>query len=194
MEGALRAIRYAREQGVPFLGTCGGFQHALIEYARNVLGLRTADHAESNPYAELPLMVPLTCALVESSGTIILRPGSRSDAIYGRAETVELYHCSFGLNPHYQEQLVAGGLLIAGVDHEGETRMAELPDHPFFVVTLFQPERSSRTGTAHPLIVAYIEAAAAYARQRDQERQGESAPPQKPYPYDHSAVVPAGHE
>ena len=64
MEGALSAIRFARESGRPFLGMCGGFQHALIEYARNALGLAGADHAETNPTVELALVTPLTCSLV----------------------------------------------------------------------------------------------------------------------------------
>src|SRR5215470_13041788 len=65
MEGALRAIRFARERGVPFLGSCGGSQHAIIEHARNVLGLAGADHAETNPSALVPLIAPLSCSLVE---------------------------------------------------------------------------------------------------------------------------------
>src|SRR5260370_3832471 len=69
MEGALRAIRFAREHAVPFLGTCGGSQHALIEYARHVLGLTETDHAESNPEAELPLITPLSCSPLESIRT-----------------------------------------------------------------------------------------------------------------------------
>src|SRR5215216_3162865 len=77
MDGALRGIRFARESGRPFLGTCGGFQHALIEYARNVLGVSEADHAESNPDATLPLITPLACALRDATGTISLFEGTR---------------------------------------------------------------------------------------------------------------------
>jgi CTP synthase (UTP-ammonia lyase) len=161
MEGALRGIRFAREQGRPFLGTCGGFQHALIEYARNVLGLRDADHAESNPDAALPLMVALECALVEATGTIVLEAGSRAAALYGQPEVVEAYHCRFGLNPRYEPLLAGGGMRIAGRDTSGEVRIVELAAHPFFVATLFQPERSAFQGRAHPLIVAYVAAALA---------------------------------
>src|SRR5262249_4000297 len=99
MEGALSAIRFARERGIPFLGTCGGSQHAIIEHARNVLGLAGADHAETNPSALVPLIAPLSCSLVEVQDTIYLKPGSRIAAIYGRTEIVEGYHCSYGLNP-----------------------------------------------------------------------------------------------
>src|SRR5437667_8803065 len=102
MEGALRAIGFARRNRRPFLGTCGGFQHAIIEYARNVLGLAQADHTESNPAASLPLISRLSCSLVEQQGKISLREGSRIRHIYGRPEVLEMYHCNFGLNPSYE--------------------------------------------------------------------------------------------
>lgn len=157
MDGALSAIRFAREQGIPFLGTCGGCQHAIIEYARNVLGLVEADHAETNPSAVLPLIAPLACSLVEVQDTIHLKAGSRIAIIYGRAEIVEAYHCSYGLNPHYQSLLEQGGVRVTGVDVSGEARVIEIAQHPFFVGTLFQPERSAFTGVAHPLIMAYLQ-------------------------------------
>ena len=77
MEGALLAIRYARESGVPFLGTCGGFQHAVIEYARNVLGWADAEHAETAPDAARAVISLLECPLVETSGVVRFVPGSR---------------------------------------------------------------------------------------------------------------------
>jgi CTP synthase (UTP-ammonia lyase) len=160
MDGALRAIRYAREHNVPFLGTCGGSQHALIEYARNVLGLSEADHAETNAGAAVPLISRLSCALVEASGTIYLTPGSRVAAIHGAAETVEMYHCSYGLNPRHESLLLDGRLRITGRDEHGEARVVELSNHPFFIATLYQPERWALRGALHPLIDAYVEAAA----------------------------------
>jgi CTP synthase (UTP-ammonia lyase) len=158
MDGALRGIQFAREHAIPFLGTCGGFQHAMIEYARNALGLAEADHAESNPDASMLLMAPLTCSLVEQSGTVTFRPGSRIATIYNRLEAEEQYHCSFGLNPHYQSLLEQGGIQITGWDAAGEARVFELPGHPFYMGTLFQPERSALNGVAHPLIRAFLEA------------------------------------
>src|ERR1051326_2200045 len=86
MEGALGAICFARTERVPFLGTCGGFQHALIEYARNVLGLAQAEHAETIPDAAMPLISRLSCSLVEQHGQIFLREGSRIRQIYGQPE------------------------------------------------------------------------------------------------------------
>lgn len=160
MEGALRAIRFARERGVPFLGTCGGFQHVLIEYARHVLGWSEADHAESNPTAKMPLVMPLSCSLVGARGIIELQEGSRAMAIYGADETTEQYHCNFGFNPHYHSLFEASALRITGVDKDGEVRVVELEDHPFFIATLFQPELTVLTGVKHPLITAYLQTAA----------------------------------
>ena len=158
MEGALTAIRYARQNHVPFLGTCGGFQHALLEYARNVLGLTEADHAESNPSASLPLIARLACSLVEQEDRIFLQEGSRTRRIYGVAEIKEPYRCSFGLNPRHEAAFDDGGLRFTGRDLGGEVRVFELAEHPFFIGTLFQPERSALRGQAHPLISAYVRA------------------------------------
>jgi CTP synthase (UTP-ammonia lyase) len=161
MEGALHAIRTAREEGVPFLGTCGGFQHALVEYARNVLGMLDADHAESNPEALTAVVAPLACALVEARGTIHLMPGSRLAAIYGTPSVVEGYRCSYGLNAAYRARLDDGGLRVAATDDDGDVRAVELGTHPFFFGTLFQPERSALSGGgAHPLITAFVRATA----------------------------------
>jgi CTP synthase (UTP-ammonia lyase) len=158
--GALAAIRFAREQRRPFLGTCGGFQHALIEYARNVLHEERADHAESNPAAAMPVIAPLACALVEKTGRIRLLVGTLARSLYAEAETVEGYHCSYGFNPRYRSLFAGGPFCITGVDSEGDPRVMELRGHPFYMTTLFQPERSAFRGVAHPLITAFVRAAA----------------------------------
>jgi CTP synthase (UTP-ammonia lyase) len=159
MDGALSAIRFAREGNRPFLGTCGGFQHALIEYARNVLGYAEAEHAETNPDAAMPLIAPLSCSLVEANGTIKFKEDSLIRTIYGKDEAVEQYHCNYGVNVRYQKLLETGEMKITGVDVEGEPRVVELAGHPFFVATLFQPERSALSGIVHPLIRSYLQAA-----------------------------------
>jgi len=161
MDGALKGIRFAREHGVPFLGTCGGFQHTLIEYARDVLGILDAEHAESNPEAATRLIAPLSCSLAESTGTIDLKEGSRIRAIYGVSRTVDGYNCSYGLNSEYRSMLENGALHITGTDTEGDVRVVELDGHPFFISTLFQPERRALRGEAHPLVNAYVQAVVA---------------------------------
>jgi CTP synthase (UTP-ammonia lyase) len=161
MAGALLAIRFARESNLPFFGTCGGFQHALIEYARNVLGMVEADHAESNPGASLPFVSPLACSLSGATGTVYLKPGSRAAAFYDRLETREAYNCNYGLNPKFHALLETANLQVTGWDEHREARIVELDGHPFFLATLFQPERSALNGTAHPLIVAFVRSLAA---------------------------------
>ena len=110
--GVIEAIRLARLQRRPFLGTCGGFQHALLEYAQAVWGI-DATHAETNPEAEDPVIAPLMCSLVDVRGGLKLEPGSRLRAIYGRESANEEYHCNYGLNPRYANRLQSGPLKIA---------------------------------------------------------------------------------
>lgn len=154
--GALEAIRVARERAVPFLGTCGGFQHALIEYARNVKGLIEADHAETNPYASLPLIVPLTCSIIEKEIDLVLAEGSLLHRSYGTARVVEGYRCSYGPNRKYEQEVFAGPLRATAHDLDGEVRGAELSGHPFFVGMLFQPERKSLKGELSPPIRDFV--------------------------------------
>jgi CTP synthase (UTP-ammonia lyase) len=161
MEGALRAICFAREQGRPFLGTCGGFQHAIIEYARNVLGWANAEHAETAPAASRPVITPLSCALVETTDTIRFHKGSAIAAAYCCLDAREGYHCSYGINSAFLSAIVSGPLCVSAEDRAGEVRAVELAGHPFFVATLFQPERAALTGKPPPLVAAFVRAAAA---------------------------------
>lgn len=160
MDGALRAIHFARTGGRPFLGTCAGFQHAVIEYARSVLGLPDADHTETSPGAAVPLIAPLGCSLVEATGGIRFAEGGRLRAIYGRPDSVEGYHCSYGVNPRYASLFASGALRVTATDDAGEPRAVELDGHPFFIATLYQPERSSLRGETHPLVTAFVAAMA----------------------------------
>ncbi len=157
--GALAGIRYARDNGVPFLGTCGGFQHSLLGYARDVLGLSGAQHAEIHPGTDFPLLMRMKCSLM-GGGKILLREGSRLRTIYGQAEVTEPYQCSFGLNPDYESRLGDGRLQFVGRDEGGEVRALEIAGHPFYVATLFQFERSAllENARAHPVARAYLEA------------------------------------
>ena len=166
MDGALLAIGHARERAVPFLGTCGGFQHAVVEYARNVLGWADADHAETAPGAGRAVISPLACALVETTDVVRLWPGTHIAAAYGRMQITEGYRCRYGLNPAFQAALVAGPLRAAADDAAGEVRAVELDDHPFFVATLFQPERAALRSEAAPLVTAFIGACRANRRER----------------------------
>lgn len=161
MEGALAAIRYARERKRPFLGTCGGFQHAVIEFARNVLGQSDADHAETNPTSGNAVIYALSCSLVGKTGTIRFTPGSIAARLYESLTTTERYHCNYGVNPQRSAWLSTSALHATGFDEEDSIRVVELQGHPFFVGSLFQPELTSSAERPAPLVRGFLAAAAA---------------------------------
>jgi CTP synthase (UTP-ammonia lyase) len=158
LEGALEGIRYARENGVPFLGTCGGSQHLVLEYARNVMVIEDAEHAESNPYAPRLFITPLSRSLVGQTMEVWLKSRTRAAAVYGADRATERYYCNFGLNPAYQEGLQEAGLVVSGTDADGEARILELPGHPFYVGTLFVPQARSERGRPHPMVLEFCRA------------------------------------
>ena len=164
MDGALLAIRHARTHGVPLLGTCGGFQHAVIEYARNVLGWADAEHAETAPDASRAVISLLQCSLVEASEQVRLVAGSRIARAYAAEEAREGYHCRYGLNPEFRAALLRGPLRATAFDAQGDVRAIEHDDHPFYVLTLFQPERAALRGEVPPLVRAFVRACAGSPR------------------------------
>ena len=161
MDGALLGIRYARESKVPFLGTCGGFQHAVIEYARNVLGWSDAEHAETSPEAHRAVISLLECSLVEAKDLVRLLPGSRIAQAYGATAITAEYRCRYGLNTEFRAALTEGPLRVTAEDRNGAVRAIELHGNAFFVATLFQPERAALRRETVPLAVAFVESCAA---------------------------------
>lgn len=158
-DGAFMAIAYARENNVPFLGSCGGFQYALIEYARNVMGWHDAAHAETDRAGRM-VIAPLSCSLVEKTGDIVIAADSAIAKAYGKLSTHEGYHCNFGVNPTFVDELADFPLRISAWDSEGDVRGIELPGHKFFVATLFQSERAALQDEISPLVAAWIKEAA----------------------------------
>jgi CTP synthase (UTP-ammonia lyase) len=156
-DGAMRAIRHARITRTPFLGTSAGFQYAILEYARDVLGLSQADHQKTDPKSAMPLISPLGCALAGVKARVRFLDGSRLRRAYGVPESIEEYHCSFGLNGRFRRLIEGRDLWVAAVDDQHEIRAVELDQHPFFVATLFQPEM--RAGK-NPLVEAFVECCA----------------------------------
>jgi CTP synthase (UTP-ammonia lyase) len=159
MDGALRVIRYARENQRPFLGTCGGCQHAVLEFARNVLNISAAGHKESDPDTSEPVIMNLACALIEADEELQTVPRTRLHEIYGADRITETYHCSYGLNESYLPRMEQAGLRVGVRGPDGESRAVELTGHPFFFGTLYQPERLALHGKRHPLISAFVAAA-----------------------------------
>ncbi|MFH1135686.1 MAG: hypothetical protein V1816_06335 [Pseudomonadota bacterium] len=157
-EGALAGIRLARLEGIPFLGTCGGFQHAVLEYARNVLGFREAASEESDPESPIQFINKLECSLAGRRETVFFRPDSRAARLYGVPEALEGFACNYGINPKYSGELESGPLVVSGTDASGAPRVIELADGPFYLATLFLPQKSSAPGRPHPVIVGFLQA------------------------------------
>jgi CTP synthase (UTP-ammonia lyase) len=162
-DGVLAAIRAARTGRIPLLGTCGGFQHLLLEFARDVCGLTAVENGEQNPDAAEPLIAPLQCSLLGEESTVVITAGTVAARAMGPGPTTERYFCRYGLNADYLEILERHGLVFSGWDENGELRVAELPDHPFCVGSLFQPELSSDRTWVHPLIAAFATAVRSHA-------------------------------
>lgn len=158
IDGVLTAIQTARIAGIPLLGTCGGFQHILLEFARHVCGLPSATHAEIDPHAPELLLVPLCCDLFGEESEVMIAEGTRTADVMGGGPATERYFCRYGLARSYEEILTSHGLVISGRDADGEARVVELPDHAFFIGTLFQPELSSDATWVHPLVLAFCDA------------------------------------
>jgi CTP synthase (UTP-ammonia lyase) len=152
-EGALAAIRHARTTRTPFLGTSAGFQYAIIEYARDVLGLVDAEHQKINPKAATPVISPLGCALAGVKARVRFMDGSKLKRAYGASEALAEYHCSFGINGRYRRLLEGRDLCVSALDDQNEIRAVELDGHPFFVATLFQPELHLPS----PVVNAFVE-------------------------------------
>ena len=157
MKGAIDLIQYTRLNRIPTIGTCGGFQHMVIEFARNVLNVKDAEHAEYNPYASKLVVNPLSCDLKGEPLEIeIIDKTSQTFDIYKSELIKEKYYCNFGLNPEYQSEFDKNGFKIVGNDKHREARIVELENHPFFIATLFVPQDNSTLERPHKLVTAFL--------------------------------------
>ena len=152
----LEAIKFAREKRIPCLGTCGGFQRILTEYALNVLGFEQIEHQEALPDAVDPLFSALQCAISSTVSEIVIEKHSNAFTIYQQESIFERHYCHFGLNPKYAPEFLRAGMRISGTDRQGIARIVELNDHPFFMGTLFVPQVSSTLDSPHPMISAFL--------------------------------------
>ena len=168
-EGKIRAIRYAREHRLPFLGICLGMQCLIIEYARNVCGLKEAASAEFEPESSTPVIYKLRDLLgVEEIGGTMrlggypcrLAEGTLARRIYGTAEVRERHRHRYEVNPRFVPTFVENGLVVSGTSPDGKfVEIVELPGHPWFLGCQFHPEFRSKPWDPHPLFVSYVEAA-----------------------------------
>jgi CTP synthase (UTP-ammonia lyase) len=165
----LAGIRFARERRVPYLGTCGGFQYALIEFTRNVLGLADADTAENGSGSRHIVITPVQRPKpVVRAGAPLL---SGTDVVLPVADTLLAqlcggeplsaeYYCSLETNADYVRRWQAAGLCVTGLGEQGELRAFSLPASRFFLATLFQPQLSSRARAPHPIVTGFLRACA----------------------------------
>jgi len=169
-DGAIKGIRLAREMNIPFLGTCGGYQYTLLEFARNVAGMTNAAHTELAPKTDMPLLIKITCAVDKTKGRqvprmqgtfdINLAPETEAFKFYDKTKISESYSCSYELNPEYEGRLIESGLIISGRDDNGKARIFEVHNKRFFMGTGFLPQLNSSPAAPHPLITAFLKAAA----------------------------------
>ncbi len=188
LEGKVAAIRWARERGVPFFGICLGMQCAVIEYARNVLGLAGAHTLEHSPLAEDPVICLMSdqADVTDKGGTMRLgayacriEPDTLAERLYGTREISERHRHRFEFNNEYRERLREAGMVASGVHPPRDlVEIVEIPAHPFFIGVQFHPEFKSRPLDAHPVFRGFVAAALARtsARDRDGEREGSADP------------------
>ena len=177
-DGMLKGIEFARRRDWPFLGTCGGFQYALIECARNVVGIKDADSAENNSGSKNIIIYPVACAVPGNSKDknapklsgvvpeIKLRPGSYLQSFYGKEVVSEEFFCNFEVNPDYEWASMEAGFPVVARGAQNEIRAIESPTHRFYIATLFQPQLSSTAKNPHPLVLAFVQAAADWGRKK----------------------------
>jgi CTP synthase len=176
-EGKIRAIQYARENGVPFFGICLGMQLAVVEFARHIAGLdgaNSAEFEETCPYPVVDLM-PDQVGITAKGGTMRLgaypcrlQEGTEAHRAYGSKEISERHRHRYEVNNQHRELLQEKGLVLSGLSPDGKlVEMVEIPGHPWFVGCQFHPEFKSKPMEPHPLFQAFI--AAGLARKRGEE-------------------------
>ena len=179
IEGKIRAIRRARENGIPFLGLCLGLQTAVIEFARNVLGLAEANSTEFDPTARHPVidLMELQQGVVNKGGTMRLgvypaklAEGSLVRSLYGEELVYERHRHRYEVNNSYRHRLQEAGMVPSGISPDEQlVEFIEIPGHPFFAATQAHPELRSRPLEPHPLFAGFVAAARRRAAARQEE-------------------------
>ena len=163
----LRAIRWAREHGIPFLGTCGGLQYAVIEFSRTVLGWH-ATHAEVDGVGATNAVAPLACSLQGQERTVTPVPGTRFANLVGGQPFVGVHYCDYGPTEETVRALTQHGWVVEATAPDAPVEVLSLWNHPFFVLSLFQPQIGVLAGRApHPLLFAFVDLARQHARERE---------------------------
>jgi CTP synthase len=177
IEGKVKAVQYAREQGIPFLGICLGMQMAVIEFSRNVLKYEDANSTEMNPETRHPVidLMEAQKTIVNKGGTMRLgawdcelTDGTRVAEVYQGVSTIsERHRHRYEFNNNYKEELEAAGLIASGINADtGLVEIVEIPEHPWFIGVQYHPEYKSTVASPHPLFVGFAHAAVQHKKER----------------------------
>ncbi len=169
-EAACEVVRWARENDVPFLGTCGGLQYAVIEYFRNVLGVFDASHAEAIGADVSNVVHPLACSL--QGDERLVRPVARTRfaRLVGGEPFVGMHYCSYGPGPDEVKRLVSSGMVVGASADDAGAEVISLPASRFYMLTLFQPHIGALAGKPlHPLLREFVRCARSYAAARSRD-------------------------
>lgn len=176
IEGKILACNYARTKGIPYLGICLGMQIAIIEFARNVLGLEGANSAEINPDTKYPVIdiLPEQKNVTDMGGTMRLgqypcavNKESKAYSLYGEELIFERHRHRYEVNNDYRDALLKGDMIFAGTSPDNHiVEMVEIPEHPWFVAGQFHPEFKSRPNKPHPLFRGFVTAAYNYSKNK----------------------------
>ena len=169
IEGMISAVKYARENGIPFFGICLGMQIAVIEYARNVLGYKDANSGEFDDNCKHKVIdfMPGQSEDIDKGGTLrlgaypcVINKGSTMERLYGKTEISERHRHRYEFNNDYKDEFIKNGLMVGGISPDGKlVETVELTERPFYVGVQFHPEFKSRPNKAHPLFKGFIKAA-----------------------------------
>ncbi|PZW39159.1 CTP synthase [Mesonia algae] len=176
IEGKIEAVRYARENNLPFFGICLGMQMAVIEYSRNVLNLKDANSTEMDDTTKNPVIDIMESQknITQMGGTMRLgawdcelKAGTLIEKVYGKAKISERHRHRYEYNNEYKEQLEAAGLVSSGINPQtGLVEVVELKDHPWFIGVQYHPEYKSTVATPHPLFIDFVKAAKIFSEKR----------------------------
>ena len=176
IDGKIEAIRYARTHGLPFLGLCLGMQLSIVEFARDVVGLKDAHSVELDPQTTNPVIhiMPDQIGIEDIGGTLrlgsypcVLNKESKAYQLYGTENIDERHRHRYEVNNDYRDQLEEAGMMLSGLSPDGRiVEMVEIPEHPWFIATQAHPELKSRPNRPHPLFRGFVEAALAHKEER----------------------------
>ncbi len=178
IEGKIEAARYARENKIPFFGICLGMQCAVIEFGRNILGLKDAASTEINPKTKHPIidLMEEQKKITKKGGTMRLgsypchlKKGTKTAGIYNKTDIEERHRHRYEFNNEYLEDFEKRGMIASGINPDSNlVEIIELKKHPWYIGTQFHPELQSRVVSPHPLFVSFIEAAINYKKSKEQ--------------------------